>query len=79
MTRATYRFREHVLTPDTGPDSDPWQYAMECKGCGQRNGSSGSAEDGTEWAADHLKGNPGHLTYREIITRPYRFEPGAWL
>ncbi|WP_443729040.1 DUF7848 domain-containing protein [Streptomyces adelaidensis] len=39
---------------------------------------SGKAEDGTAWAADHLKGNPAHLGYGEVITRPYRFVPGAW-
>ncbi|PZT77677.1 MULTISPECIES: DUF7848 domain-containing protein [unclassified Streptomyces] len=79
MTRATYRFREHTLTPDTGPESDPWQSAMECKGCGRCSEKSESAEDGTAWAAEHLKANPGHLTYREVITRPYRFDPGEWL
>lgn len=79
MTRATYRFREHTLRPDTErPDADPILFAMECKGCGDNSDGSESAEDGTEWAADHLKANPGHLTYREHITRPYRFEPGAW-
>lgn len=62
MSRAIYRLREHTLTPDTGPESDPWQYAMECKGCGQRGESTGSAEDGTAWAAEHLKANPGYLT-----------------
>jgi hypothetical protein len=75
---ATYRFREHTLTGDTSPDADPWLYAMECKGCGESSDGAEDATDGTEWAAGHLKANPGHLTYREHITRPYRFEPGAW-
>ncbi|WP_455752465.1 DUF7848 domain-containing protein [Streptomyces albus] len=31
------------------------------------------------WATRHLKRNPEHFTFREIVTRPYRFVPGAWL
>ncbi|WP_306332642.1 hypothetical protein [Streptomyces sp. KL118A] len=27
-----------------------------------------------EWVLEHLDKNPSHLTYREIITRPWR----AW-
>ncbi|WP_455710653.1 DUF7848 domain-containing protein [Streptomyces albus] len=26
-----------------------------------------------------MKRNPEHFTFREIVTRPYRFVPGAWL
>jgi hypothetical protein len=79
MTRATYRFREHTLTPDRTEDAEPSLYAMECKGCGQSSDGSESQADGSDWATGHLKANPGHLTYREVITRPYRFEPGEWL
>ncbi|WP_369189337.1 hypothetical protein [Streptomyces sp. R08] len=76
MVRATYRFREHTLTP--APDDEPTSSALACKGCGEASEPSTDATDGTAWAADHLKANPGHLTYREIITRSYRFKPGAW-
>lgn len=79
MTRATYRFRAHTLTPDRTPEADPVLYAVECKECGDTSDRTENPEDGTEWAADHLKANPGHLTYREHITRAYRFEPGEWL
>ncbi|GGW15460.1 hypothetical protein GCM10018980_38480 [Streptomyces capoamus] len=75
MTRATYRFREHTLTPDT---DKPTLHAMECQACGQASTGSADPTDGTRWAADHLKANPGHLTYQEHIERSYRFEPGAW-
>lgn len=78
MTRATYRFREYTLRPDRTPEADPVLFAIECKGCGQSSDGAENPEDGTEWAAEHLKANPGHLTYREHITRPYRFEAGAW-
>ncbi|WP_171112289.1 MULTISPECIES: hypothetical protein [Streptomyces] len=79
MTRATYRFREHTLTPDTGSEAGPVLFAMECKGCGDSSDGSNDQGDGSAWAAGHLRANPGHLTYREVITRSYRFEPGEWL
>jgi len=76
MTRATYRFREHTLRPNT---AERPLFAMQCKSCGQSSDGSEKAEEGTEWAADHLKATPGHLDYSEHITRSYRFEPGEWM
>lgn len=76
MTRATYRFREHTLRPDP---AERTQFAMECKICGQSSEGSVKVEESADWAADHLKENPGHLRFRERITRSYRFEPGEWL
>jgi hypothetical protein len=76
VTHATYRFRNHKLKPDR---LDPALFAVECKNCGQSSEGSEDAAEGTQWAADHLKANPGHLTYREHITRAYRFEPAEWL
>ncbi|WP_228044357.1 DUF7848 domain-containing protein [Streptomyces ferrugineus] len=52
---------------------------MESKGCGQSSDGNVDQGDGAEWAAARLEANPGHLTYREVITRSYRFEPGEWL
>lgn len=37
------------------------------------------AGQGPAWAVRHLKANAGHLDFRERVTRPYTFEPGAWL
>lgn len=47
---------------------------MECVTCG----ITGRTDAGTGWALEHLKKNPGHVRYREHITRPYKIEPGAW-
>ncbi len=77
--RASYRFREHTLRADRSEDADAVLFAMECKCCGESSDGAEDPTDGTLWAADHLKAHPGHLTYREHITRPYRFVPGAWL
>ncbi|WP_149823738.1 hypothetical protein [Streptomyces tailanensis] len=79
MTRTTYRFREQTLNPHTGEDAERTLFAMECKGCGESSDGTEWGEDGSAWAVEHLKANPGHLTYREHITRSYRFEAGAWL
>lgn len=78
MTRATYRFREHTIMPDTGPDAEPITFVMQCVTCDARCGVSGNADAGPAWALAHLRNNPGHVRYREHITRPYKVEPGAW-
>ncbi|MGW0537689.1 DUF7848 domain-containing protein [Streptomyces sp. NPDC003032] len=75
----TFRFRSFTLRPDTASDSVLTH--MECKtfGCEQGSAASERAEDGSAWAADHLKVNPEHTGYREVITRDYAFQPGEWL
>jgi hypothetical protein len=79
MTRATFRFREHTLSPDKV--SEPVLYAMECKtaGCRQTSEASEDPGAGSDWATAHLKANPEHTAYREKITRAYRFHPGDWV
>ncbi len=78
MSRATYRFRDYKITPDLCPGAEPITSAMRCKTCGETSEKAEEFEDGTGWAVKHLKANPDHLEYREHITRPYRFEAGAW-
>jgi hypothetical protein len=78
MSRATYRFREHTFVPDESPDAEPITYVMQCLACGRFGPRSEYTDDGTAWVVQHLKDNAGHLAYREHITRPYRFEAGAW-
>ncbi|MEU7159153.1 hypothetical protein [Streptomyces chrestomyceticus] len=74
--RKTFRFRNYRLTPD---QEETPVLAMECTGCGKSSDGSENANDGTQWAVDHLKANPGHLRFREIITRAYKFIPEGWL
>lgn len=78
MTRAVYRFREYTIGPDRHPGAEPHTFTMQCAACGQQGATSQDGEEGMEWATQHHKANPGHLAYRETITRPYRFEPGMW-
>ncbi|MFD8868491.1 hypothetical protein ACFV1F_29870 [Streptomyces sp. NPDC059590] len=78
MTRVVYRFREFQLIPDTEPDAEPLTYVMQCAVCEQSGKRGDDQATAHTWATGHLKANPDHYTYREIITRPCRFEPGAW-
>ncbi len=76
--RGTYRFREHTLGPDRRPEAVPVTFTVYCGTCGAMGPTTECGEDGMDWAVQHLKDTPGHLDYREHITRPYRAEPGAW-
>lgn len=82
MTRAKLRFRQFTIMPDIErEDSEPTTFHMQCKadGCTATREMSRLATDGTAWAHDHLKADPGHLQYREVITRPYIMDTGEWL
>jgi hypothetical protein len=78
VTRATYRFRDHTIRPDTTADAEPITFTMQCAACGTIGPTHEDADQGADWAIRHLKANPEHLAYREHITRPYRTESGAW-
>ncbi|MFF6849193.1 hypothetical protein ACFY85_22325 [Streptomyces antimycoticus] len=47
MTRATYRFREFQLIPDTESDAEPLAFAVQCAVCEQ------SGEPSEDQAAAH--------------------------
>ena len=78
MTRASFRFRDYTIRPDFRPDAEPITSAMQCAKCDESGPQTEESEDGTAWAARHLKANPEHLDYREHVIRPYRFEAGEW-
>ncbi|UED85698.1 hypothetical protein [Streptomyces profundus] len=78
MTRRSYRFRQYTLKPDERADAERTLFVMECLSCGFFGTKGEDAEEGSEWAVEHVKHHPDHLTYREHITRPYQFEPGEW-
>lgn len=79
MTCSAHRFREFTIHPDVEPDAEPWSYAMQCAVCDESSPAGEDVIDTQQWAAEHLKDNPEHYTYREHVSRPYRFEPGQWL
>ncbi|MCZ1006636.1 hypothetical protein [Streptomyces lydicus] len=74
----TYRFREFQLIPDTENDAEPITYIVQCAVCEETGEPNKDQAAAHAWATGHLKANPEHCTYREFITRPCRFEPGAW-
>ncbi|MEO3751136.1 hypothetical protein [Streptomyces sp. B6B3] len=78
MSRATYRFREYGIVPDERPEAEAWTYTMQCTACGVTGPTGTHPGQVTVWAAEHLKANRDHLSYREPITRPYRAEARAW-
>ncbi|WP_372458270.1 DUF7848 domain-containing protein [Streptomyces niphimycinicus] len=71
--------RRRQLVPDIEPDAEPITFAMQCAVCEQTGGRTEEQAGARSWATGHLKANPEHFTYRELITRPCRFEPGEWL
>ncbi|WFB10368.1 hypothetical protein LRS74_27520 [Streptomyces sp. LX-29] len=78
VRRSVYRFRDYTIQPDRRPEAEAYSFTMQCAECGEFSEPFSGGADGTAWAVTHLKSNTSHLAYREIITRPYRFEPGAW-
>ncbi|MCE7082428.1 hypothetical protein [Streptomyces sp. ST2-7A] len=81
MRRTTLRFREYTIEPDREPDAEAIGFAGECAVCGERGPVGGPVQHGEtviSWMLDHLRRHPEHLSYREIITRPYRAVPGRW-
>ncbi|WP_323379741.1 DUF7848 domain-containing protein [Streptomyces alkaliphilus] len=78
---ARFRFREYAIEPDREPDAEAIGFAGECAVCEERGPAGGSVEDGEgviAWMLGHLRRHPEHLSYREIVTRPYRAVPGEW-
>jgi hypothetical protein len=61
-----------TLIPDREPDAEPVTHQMKCKVCGEESGEDGSWEPPQSWALEHSGRNPLHLSYSEIITRPWR-------
>jgi hypothetical protein len=45
---------------------------MQCAVCSEKSDDSGEWEGPQSWALEHSGRNPMHLTFREIITRPWR-------
>jgi hypothetical protein len=78
VSRASYRFRNYTVRPDLSPDAEPVRHTAQCAVCQECGPEAGSSDAAVAWVVIHLKGHPEHLSYREIITRPYRAVPGGW-
>ncbi|MFJ5972876.1 hypothetical protein [Streptomyces sp. NPDC093060] len=64
--------KQLTIEPDREPDAATLTHQMECALCGERSGADGHWEPPQTWALNHSGRNPTHLSYREIITRPWR-------
>ncbi|MFD8216225.1 hypothetical protein ACFV2U_21365 [Streptomyces sp. NPDC059697] len=65
-------YRTWKLIPDREPDAAPVTHRMKCVVCGNESGEGDSWEPPQTWALEHSGRNPSHVTYSEIITRPWR-------
>ncbi|EST17968.1 MULTISPECIES: DUF7848 domain-containing protein [Streptomyces] len=79
MTRATYRFREHKITPD--PLGVPEHQAVCVSGdeteCGADSGLLPDGKELARWMAEHTR-DTGHLRFRAAQWGYALMEPGAW-
>ncbi|MCE7079811.1 hypothetical protein [Streptomyces sp. ST2-7A] len=73
-----FRFREYSIEPDLEPDAEPIAFTGQCAVCGRLGPTGEGGGHLTGWMLAHLRAHPEHLSYREIITRPYRAVPGRW-
>ncbi|EST26767.1 DUF7848 domain-containing protein [Streptomyces niveus] len=64
-----------TLQPDREPDSQPVTHAMRCVVCGEQSDDSAKWSAPQTWALGHVSRNPMHLTFSEVITRPWK----AWM
>ena len=78
MSSTAYRFRAFRITPDHEPGAEPGTFAMQRVVCEEAGPAATDVREAHDWAETHLKANPEHLTYRELVARPYRAEPRAW-
>ncbi|MEU8950884.1 hypothetical protein [Streptomyces sp. NPDC048489] len=70
--KAIIRHEQWTLTPDREPDAAPISYQMKCAVCGEVSEESIAWFDPQTWALKHSGRNPSHVTYSEIVTRPWR-------
>ncbi|WKK22737.1 hypothetical protein QZH56_28870 [Streptomyces olivoreticuli] len=74
-TRAVVRWKDWTVQPDNEPDAKPHTYAQECDVCGEGSARSIAQEAGTLWILEHVKANPSHSSYTQIVKRGFR----AWM
>ncbi|MQS07514.1 DUF7848 domain-containing protein [Streptomyces alkaliphilus] len=79
MSRSVHRFREYTIEPDTEPDAEAITFTVRCAVCGEGGPTAETTDAAGEWIVTHLGEKSEHLSYREIVTRPYRAVPGEWL
>ncbi|MBY8884043.1 hypothetical protein K7472_04190 [Streptomyces sp. PTM05] len=76
--RRVFGFVEWTLRPDRDDDAPAVTYALRCLAlreddseCGERSQASADPCGPQEWAFGHLRENPEHTSYAEVIERPW--------
>ncbi|MCE7081435.1 hypothetical protein [Streptomyces sp. ST2-7A] len=64
-----------MIEPAEGPDAEPLLFSARCAVCGASGPAGPEAGATPRWMLAHLRSHPGHLSFREVITRPYRAIP----
>ncbi|MBB0230756.1 hypothetical protein FOE67_14840 [Streptomyces calidiresistens] len=64
------------MEPDEGPDAEPLLFSARCAVCGASGPAGPEGGTASRWMLTHLRSHPGHLSFREVITRSYRAVPG---
>lgn len=72
MSRSILQHRRWHLIPDQEPDAEPTNFRMQCAVCEALSPSTEDVTDAQQWTLQHAGRNPSHLTYRELISRPWR-------
>ena len=73
--RSVLRHENWTLAPHREPDAEPVTFAMQCAVCRKQSTATVNFAYAQAWALRHAGRNPSHLTYRELITRPWH----AWM
>ncbi|MFC5719965.1 hypothetical protein ACFP1Z_07235 [Streptomyces gamaensis] len=73
--RSVIKLVDWTVEPDREPDAKPYTYAMECDVCCEGSPRSTDPQSGCVWILGHVKTNPSHHSYTEIIKRGWR----AWM
>ncbi|WP_436840079.1 DUF7848 domain-containing protein [Streptomyces abikoensis] len=74
-TRAVIAHADWTVRPDREPDAKPHTYAQECDVCGEGSPRSTDQEVGSLWILEHVRANPSHHSYTQIVKRPFH----AWM
>ncbi|MBH1936639.1 hypothetical protein I5Q34_20555 [Streptomyces sp. AV19] len=73
--RAVIKRVHWTVEPDREPDAKRPTYAQECDVCGEGSPRSADEDEATQWIFQHVKTNPSHNSYTEIVKRGWR----AWM
>lgn len=70
--RIVVRFEQWRTEPDRAPDAEPITHAIQCVVCAKQSAALEDFEAARRRMLEHAGRLPSHLTYREIIRRPWR-------